>query len=136
MLFYAKPTLTAPSPTSQGSSYYYETGSTIGAGGTIYQASTTLTNYTNLMPGTGLTMSFVRNNESVILGSMSVTGDTTHTVTFTMTAETGSYDANYATSIKATITNSKGVVTEASRTIYFRAPVFAFTNTQSSFTDA
>jgi hypothetical protein len=111
MLLYAKPTLTTPTLTSGGSSYYYETGSTIGTDGTINASSTTLANYTNLMSGTGLTMSFVRNNSSVILGSTSVTGDGPKTVTFNMTAETGSYNANYATSVKATITNSKGVVT-------------------------
>ena len=136
MLLYAKPTLTAPTLISGGSSYYYETGSTIGVGGTINASSTTLTNYTNLLSGTGLTMSFVRNNSSVILGSTSVTANGAQAVNFVMTPEIGSYNANYATSVKATITNSKGVITEASRTIYFRAPVFAFTNTQSSFTDA
>jgi len=111
MLLYAKPTLTAPTLTNAAPSYYYETGSTIGTGGTIYASSTTLANYTNLMPGTGLTMSFVRNNLSVILGSKSVTTGGAQAVTFNMTAETGSYHSSYATSVKATITNSKGVVT-------------------------
>jgi len=111
MLLYAKPTLTAPTLTSGGSSYYYETGSTIGNGGTINVSATKLTNCANLMPGTGLTMSFVRNNSSVILGSTSVMSDGTKTVTFNRTAETGSYNAAYATLVKATITNSKGVVT-------------------------
>jgi len=111
MLMYAKPTLTAPILTDVGSSYYYETGSTIGYGGTIHKCTSILANSTNLMPGTGLTMSFVRNNLSVILGSTSVTGDGTKTVTFNMTAETGSYNSSRATSVKATITNSKGVVT-------------------------
>ena len=111
MLLYAKPTLTAPGLTEGGSSYYYETGSTIGADGTINKGSSKITNCANLMPGTGLTMSFVRNNQSVILGSTSVTSDNTYNVTFNMTAETGSYNKDYATSVKATITNSKGVVT-------------------------
>mgnify|MGYP006943057768 CR=1 FL=1 len=111
MLLYAKPTLTTPTLTSGGSSYYYETGSTIGNGGTINVSATKLTNCANLMPGTGLTMSFVRNNQSVILGSTSVTSDNTYNVTFNMQAETGSYHSSYATSVKATITNSKGVVT-------------------------
>jgi len=111
MLMYAKPTLTTPTLTSNGPSYYYETGSTIGTGGTIYASSTTLANYTNLMSGTGLTMSFVRNNLSVILGSKSVTDNGAQAVTFNMTAETGSHHPSRATSVKATITNSKGVVT-------------------------
>ena len=63
------------------------------------------------MSGTGLTMSFVRNDSSVILGSESVTNNGAQAVTFNMMAETGSYNASYATSVKATITNSKGVVT-------------------------
>ena len=58
MLLYAKPTLTTPTLIDPGTSYYYETGSTIGIDGTIKSSTTKLAKHENLMPGTGLTMSF------------------------------------------------------------------------------